>query len=707
MIPSLSLGGWGFFLDPSPLPAYRQAVQNRLRLVSRAGEVSMKNLFLIITLTLSVFLTSTHSFLLAEEKEVTLEQVVVTATRDVEEVRKIPANVTVITQKQIQESQVETVVDLFRDQVGVVVKDVYGNGKSATVDLRGFGETAPTNVLVLVDGRRVNQIDLSGVDWTQIGLDQIERIEVVRGSGSVLYGDNAVGGVINIITKKPEEPFSFQAGVALGSYNYNKEYGSVNGTWGPLSAILTLAYNATDGYRENGFLRAKNVGGKIIYDLNDDVSFNLSGAFNRDKQGLPGGLTQEEIDQLGRRATPTPDNQANTDDGYGDLGAKIKLWDFGRIEVNLSYRDRQVENFFDFPSDFYTYKDERSINTWGFTPRGILEKPLWHFPNKLIFGLDVYQSGSKVDWKTVFFAFPSSGGSDITQRSAGLYFLDEFSILEQLILSFGFRYQRVTYDISQVNPLLKDNVKDWAPAWNVGLNYLFDKRSSAFFSMRRSFRFPATDELILVYPVAQVNPAIKPQTGYDYEAGIRHAFNDNIEANLTLFWIDTRDEIFFNPDPLMFISENYPKTQRKGVEIGARVTPVPWLSVWANYAYIQPTLRGGLFPGNQIPGVPTNKGAVGASVGPLKGFHLSANAVLMGSQYLISDWANQVEKQPGYYTLNARLSYTWKGLNAFFGVNNITNQKYSEFAATNGLGTVQRFYPSPETNFMGGLSYAY
>ena len=65
-------------------------------------------------------------------------------------------------------------------------------GKSASVDIRGFGETAPLNTLVLVDGRRVNEIDLSGVDWTQIPLDQIERIEIVRGAGSVLYGDNAL-----------------------------------------------------------------------------------------------------------------------------------------------------------------------------------------------------------------------------------------------------------------------------------------------------------------------------------------------------------------------------------------------------------------------------------------------------------------------------------------------------------------------------------
>jgi iron complex outermembrane receptor protein len=641
----------------------------------------------------------------AQEKEVTLEKVVVTATRDVEEIRKIPANVTVITKKEIEESYVETVVDLLRNQVGILVKDIYGNGKSATIDVRGFGETAPPNTLVLVDGRRVNQIDLSGVDWTQIPLHQIERIEVVRGSGSVLYGDNAVGGVINIITKTPEKPFSFQTGVSFGSYNTNKEYGSVSGKWGPLSATLSMGYNATEGYRENGLLRAKNVGGKIIYDLNDHISFTLSGAFNRDKEGLPGGLTQADIDLLGRRATLTPDNQAKTDDGYGDLGAKVKIWDIGRIEVNLSYRDQEVKNILNFPSDFYTYKDKRDINTWGFTPKGILEKPLWIFPNKLIFGLDYYKSNSKVDSEATFFGFPSSNRSDITQRSVGVYFLDEFSILEKLILSFGARYQWVTYDIFQENPFLKDSVTDWEPAWNVGLTYLFGKRSSAFISIRRSFRFPTTDELILVYPVPQVNPAIKPQAGYDYEAGIRYAFNDKIEANLTLFWIDTTNEFFFNP--ATFINENYPKTQRKGVEIGGKATPFSWLSIWANYSYIEPTLKGRLFSGNQIPGVPKCKGAIGASLGPWKGFLFSTNMTLVGSQYMISDWANQVEKQPGYYTLNTRFSYTWKGLNAFFGVNNITNHKYSELAVTNAAGTRQLFYPSPERNYFGGVSYIF
>jgi iron complex outermembrane receptor protein len=102
------------------------------------------------------------------EKEVTLAPVVVTATRIEQSMERVPANVTVIDEEEIRNSNAKTVVDLLRSEEGVVVRDLLGNGKSSQVDLRGFGEAGPYNTLVLVDGRRVNEIDLSGVDWTQI-----------------------------------------------------------------------------------------------------------------------------------------------------------------------------------------------------------------------------------------------------------------------------------------------------------------------------------------------------------------------------------------------------------------------------------------------------------------------------------------------------------------------------------------------------------
>jgi iron complex outermembrane receptor protein len=662
----------------------------------------MKQFICFIT-TFILFVSIPFS-LYAQKEEVTLEEVVVTATRDAQEIKKIPANVTVITKEEIERSNAQTVIDPLRYEVGVIARDFYGTGKTASVDIRGFGETGPLNTLVLVDGRRVNEIDLSGVDWTQIPLDQVERIEIVRGPGSVLYGDNATGGIINIITKKPEKPLSFKAEALAGSYLYNKESGSVGGKWGPLSAMLQASYNSSDGYRKNGFLRAKDVGGKMVYDVDDNISFNFSGSFHDDTVGLPGGL-DKALYQQDRRATLNPDNKAETDDGYGTLGAKVKLWDLGRIETDLSYRHREINNILDFPASFYTYKDERNLTTWGLTPKYILEKSLWNHSNKLTFGFDLYRSKSVVASDTVFFGFPSSNRSEITKRSVGLYLLDELSIFENLIFSLGYRHEWVTYDLFQLNPSAKDKTKNQEPAYSFSLDYLFGKKSSAFFSFKRSFRFPVTDELILVFPTFRVNPAMEPQTGYHYETGVRHAFTDQIEANLTLFWIDLQDEIFFNP--ATFINENYPKTRRQGFEVGLKARPIQWLHLWGNYGYIRPLLRGDSFSGNDIPGVPRHKGSIGTDIFLGRGFQFDARGNIIGSRYFISDWANQLEKLSGYYTFDAKLSYSWKGLKAFIGINNIFNRKYSEWAVTNATGTTQLFYPSPGRNFLGGISYTF
>ncbi len=650
----------------------------------------MKHFISILSsLTLFVF----FSFpLFAQEKEVTLEEVVVTATRDIQEIRKIPANVTVITREEIEQSNSQTTIDLIRNEVGVVVRDYYGTGKKASVDIRGFGETGLLNTLVLVDGRRVNEIDLSGVDWTQIPLDQVERIEIVRGSGSVLYGDNAVGGVINIITKKPEKPFSANAEGVIGSYHYNKERGSVSGKWGPLSAILNVGYNGTEGYRENGFLRAKDVGGKVIYEVSNDLSFNFMGGFHSDDAGHPGGLSKIVYKQH-RRTTLHPDDRAETDDEYLGLGVKAKLGNLGRIEADLSYRDREVASF--FPSFFF--EDKRNLNTWGLTPRYILETPLGTFPNKLTAGLDFYKSDSVV--------FSGSNRTEVTKKSTGLYLLDELSLLTDLIFSFGYRQEWVTFDIFQEIPRVKDKTRDEEPAYSFSLDYLFGKKSSAFLSYKRSFRFPVSDELTQSYPTFQVNPLMKPQTGDHYEVGARHFFNDQIEADLTLFRIELQDEIFFNPTT--FANENYPKTRRQGFELGLKVKPTPWLSIWGNYGYIKPLLQGDSFSGNDIPGVPRNKGLIGADVHLGKGFLINARANLIGSRYFISDWANRVEKLDEYYTVDTKLSYAWKGLKAFVGVNNLFDRKYAEYAVTNATGTSLSYYSSPERNFFGGVSYTF
>jgi iron complex outermembrane receptor protein len=339
----------------------------------------------------------------------------------------------------------------------------------------------------------------------------------------------------------------------------------------------------------------------------------------------------------------------------------------------------------------------------------------------LTFGLDFYDSDSDNFSDSAF----GSNRSEIKKRSTGLYALDELSVLENLILSLGYRHEWVTYHLFEESPFLKDEVRGGKPAWNLALDYLFGNKSSAFFSFKRSFRFPVSDELVQFVFIppnleARVNPDMKPQVGYHYELGLRYAFTDQIEANLTVFWMDLKNEIFFNPQT--FTNENFPKTRRQGIEAGLRGKPLPWLSLWGNYTYVKPTLRsepssGNYFSlfspfapisisGNDIPSVPRHKGSFGMDIDFPKGFLLNIRNNIVGSRRFISDWGNEVERQHGYYTLDAKLTFSWKGLKAFVGVNNLFNRKYSEFAVIDASGG-QFFYPSPERNFIGGISYTF
>ena len=131
-----------------------------------------------------------------------LETMVVTASR-INDVSALPASISVITAEDIKRSASLTLPELLSEYAGISINSLFSHGSRANVGIRSFGETATQNTLILLDGRRLNDIDLSSVNYAAIATDNIERIEITRGSGGVLYGVGATTGTINIITKNP------------------------------------------------------------------------------------------------------------------------------------------------------------------------------------------------------------------------------------------------------------------------------------------------------------------------------------------------------------------------------------------------------------------------------------------------------------------------------------------------------------------------
>jgi iron complex outermembrane receptor protein len=656
----------------------------------------MKKLIICVLLLLTCHLSPVTS--LSAEETIKLKEVVVTATRYEEQPSKVPANITVITEKDIKTSSAQNIPELLRTEIGIQVNDITGNRRNYTVDLRGFGETAPLNTLVLVDGRRINQADLSGVDWTEIPLERVKRIEIIRGGrGSILYGDNATGGVINIITKEGD---TFKSGVELsaGSYGTFGSSAYLNGSPHGLSISLTGNYLTSDGYRDNSNTEAKDVGLNTSYTVKDFIKLHFSTGYHKDNTGLPGALKESDFAAgASRTDSKHPDDYIDVEDYYFKFVPEVSFLGDNIFKIDTSFRKRAFLSF--SSGDFGNFLGDSEIKTVIVSPQILLNNTIGVAKNTLTLGVDYVKADNDIVNKSLFFGVPSSGWFDLQKKNYGYYLHDEINIADRLYLSGGYRYDGVEFTF---NPSTPDEINMHKNLYTAGINYTFYKKSYIYFSFSRSFRYPLLDELYSFF-TNTVNTDLNPQSTDDYEIGIRHYFTDDIYASLNLFRIDTDKEIFFNP--ITYTNENLDgKTRRDGIEISFFVKPIDWLTLKAGYTYLDAKIKEGTFKGKEVPNVPKHKASVDVVTFLGRGFTIALNGVYVGERPFISDFSNDFGDQESYLVLNSKMNYHWKYLNAFLNINNLTNTKYSEFGVIGGFPIEKVFYPSPRINFLAGLS---
>jgi iron complex outermembrane receptor protein len=657
-------------------------------------EEEMKTIFAFCLLVTSILLPYLAS---AAEDTVNMEEVTVTATRYEEQPSDVPAHITVITREDIAESTARNIPELLRTETGIQVNDIAGNRRNYTVDLRGFGETASSNTLVLVDGRRINQADLSGTDWTEIPLERVERIEIIRGGrGSMLYGDNAAGGVVNIITKKGE---ALKAGgeLAGGSYGTFGSNAYVDGSLKGLSLSLTGSYLTSDGYRDNSGTEAKDFGLNVNYSVKDFFHLNFSSGYHKDNTGLPGALKESDFDAgVTRTESLHPNDYADVEDYYFKVVPEISLFDNAVFKIDTSFRKR---SFFSFASgDFGDFSGDSDIKTVIASPQIIIRNAVDKAKNTLTAGLDYVKADEDVVNRSLFFGVSSVGIFDLHKENYGYYLHDEVNIGDKFFLSGGYRYDKARFSF---NPSTPENTDMHENLFTAGANYAFYGKSYVYFSFSRSFRYPLLDELYSFFNNT-INTNLRPQSSDDYEMGIRHYFTGATYANLNLFRIDTDNEIFFNP--VTYNNENLDgKTRREGIEFSFFIKPAEWLTLKTGYAYLDADIKGGSFKGKDIPNVPKHKVFADIVTSLGKGFTAAFNGVYVGKRPFISDFSNDFGEQKSYLVLNSKLQYHWKALEAFLNINNLTNTKYSEFGVIGGFPLERSFYPSPRLNVLAGV----
>jgi iron complex outermembrane recepter protein len=639
----------------------------------------------------------------------------------------VGASTTVITSEDIAHSPAQTVQEIIAQTPGVQLTSFYGgvNGVGTAVDIRGFGAFATSNNLVLINGRRLNDIDMAGVDLSTIPRDSIERIEITRGnSGAVLYGDNAVGGVINIVLKNGVggPPVTIRAEAGIGSFN--QRVGSVSTALnsGPWSASFYGNGIKSDGYRVNNALDQRNGIGSINYNTSDFTAFlTLSG--DDQKLGFPGGrLVQPSIglDQLAtdRRGTNTPFDYGNKQGANATAGFTKTLWNGAELIVDGGVRDKkQQAGFFGptpMPSFFSSYVDT-TLQTWSLTPRLSIKNPILGMPSTILTGVDYYDAIYHSN-RSAFNGFPPIHVYDLKQQTLAGYWQQSIGILPTTDFSYGARVQNTSlaardrfdpnapgaFD-TQANPL---NSNETQYAVHLGLEHRFNDVFSVFGRAARAFRTPTVDERVASGPAfdAFFNPipgnfTLKTQTSQDIEGGFRVKAG-MFQMQSSIYNMDLVNEIHF--DPVNFFNYNLDPTRRYGSETSASFRASDTVLLRGGFAYTRAVFREGPFAGNDIPLVSRYTANAGVTWNIWQKY-LVADATVRAwsSRRMDNDQPNTQSLIPANATVDFKLSGEYDRFFWSLSVNNILNALYYDYAIASAF-TDGRFsaYPLPGRTYM-------
>lgn len=699
-------------------------------------KINSKRFVFFIIFILSVFFVDVTVSVAAETKDttqgsaITMEEVVVTATRDREEIRKVPAHVSVITEAEIKKSGATDVVEILNKLEGIQFRSYSGNSSQSSIDMRGFGGDNPFGkTLIMLDGRKMNRPDMSSVNWLQIPLNNVERIEVVRGPGSVLYGDAAIGGVINIITKRGKGKPQFNASVIAGSYGLHNERVGVSGSTDKWTYALNGENNFNFGYRERSKFSSQGGGFDVGYDASDWLNVNLGLSLNKTDYQMPGALTKAQMEQDRRQYQPaTPANWANAapDDEGSDkytnvnLGIKSFLGSFGQMDINFLYGKKDLQT--NMPSWTTNKYSNTGTDTYGIIPKYILAKDIFGFTNKLIIGLDYYNEPYKKEFFSTRERTTKTSWADLTKDSLGYYIRDEFSLLKNLVLYAGYRTERTTIEASSTDTVtpannFKDREKTYnAEAYEAGLTLLVGNQSKIFTKYATVYRIPFLDE------VASFNgfggelflQNLEKEKGNSVEVGTELYPLNNLKIGLTLFRVDMEDEIqYVYVTPWSGYNQNVGKTRHDGAELFLSYLWEKRARLYGNFTYHMATVEdGGANNKKEMPLVPNRMANAGVEIFLPYNLTLRPEIRHVSDAFLSSDNDNNSEKLEAYTLYNLYLSYkpSFEKINitAFFGVDNLTDVKYSSFGSDNASwGGINTYYPMPGITIKAGLSFEF
>ncbi len=632
------------------------------------------------------------------EKIFELGQITVTASRIERDLSEVSSYVNIISEKKIRESNAKNVPDLLKNLEGVYMYDSSGVGTTGRVNMRGFWGGMSTHQLVLIDGVPQNKGKDKLLDWDLIPLDNIERIEIVKGPNSALYGDNAMSGVINIITKEPSAADSLTK--VSGSYgNFNTRNYTISASGGLLDRhtySLSASRKSTNGFRRYCDYENMHINGKLDLLFGETQYLRLSSGYHDRKRGaFPWAITEAQIEGDRRQARPGTEN--DKEDAYKADASATYHKDFGKsseMEVTSYYRYEDSGAFYTSgPTPDKTKEQLHEEDTYGLILRLNTSPKLFGINKSITTGIDLERN--EFDYKE--YAAPNQirgpirSDYGIHKDKIGPYIQDEISLLNPLKLILGLRYDLIKFDFTDhKDPSASKKKKMSGLTPKCGIVYAYKEYSNLYANYSQAFRSPTIGQM---FAYGSSNPDLNPEEATNYELGIRHVFNDYLKLSFCLYWMELDNEIWFDPDEKQY--KNYGKTSHKGVETGAEFKFAEAFSGFLNYSYARAKNESGEDKGRYLSNIPLHKGSLGMILDTGYGLKATLNLTRVGSSYL--DSANS-DKLPEYTTLDISFRYEYKRLSTYLSMDNLFDEKYNSYGYKKSTG-VKYFSPAPGRAF--------
>ncbi|HEX4439303.1 MAG TPA: TonB-dependent receptor [Thermoanaerobaculia bacterium] len=592
---------------------------------------------------LAVALVLLPGALAAQQVPPAEESVVVTATSVPEQEKEVGSAVTVITREQIEKSETPVVADLLRQVPGLDVVTLGSPGSQTSLFTRG---TNSTQTLVLVDGARMNSPFFAGYDWSAVTTENVDRIEVVRGPFSALYGSDAIGGVVQIFTHSPDNGFSGRATGEAGNQGQGRGSASFSLGEGMLGATGSYSYSAFDGDRPNTDWRERNGSARVEARLAPGSRIAIEGSILDGEVGNPGAVGSPF-------ASPTARGFFR-EERVG-VPASFALSDTNQLDVLLaSVRSKPgfADVGFESQTDAQTYQT-RVADTAK---------------------LGNHQLTGFVSWERWKVDDGSNFGPNITDGRTTIYGLgaQDAVTLGAFTVTGGLRY---------------DHHSEFGSAWSPRgtISWL---SSDGLWKLRASggtgFRAPTVGELF--YPFSG-NPDLQPEKSVSAELGAERYIGTG-RAEVSLFWNDLKDLIVY--DFATQLNENVGHARTRGVEVGWRQPVGAQVFVDASYTYLhsedlatsEPLLRR-----------PRHRASLGVDWRPIPALDLYPRIMYVGTRDDVSEVSGPVT-DPAYVRVDLTGRWqAWRFAAPYVRVSNAFNHQYEEAAG----------YPAPGILVAGGL----